>query len=103
MSKHEEHVNGLPNMSKHEEYVNQWRSQDIAVARAQHGHTTFVRLPRGHRGSMPSVVGDPGQVLRVLGWAYCWCYSLTAKEADWWLCVEQSCELFSDIRGERWG
>ena len=21
----------------------QWRSQDIAVARAQHGHTTFVR------------------------------------------------------------
>ena len=58
----------------------------------------LLSRPRS-RGRMPSLVGDPGQVLRVLGWAYCWCYSLTAKEADWWLCVEQSCELFSDIRG----
>ena len=38
----------------------QWRSQDIAVARAQHGHTTFVRTSaqnaeayRGARGHPP--------------------------------------------------
>ena len=34
---------------------NQWRSQDIAVARAQHGHTTFVRTStrsaEAYRGS----------------------------------------------------
>ena len=33
----------------------QWRSQDIAVARAQHGHTTFVqtsaRNTKAYRGS----------------------------------------------------
>ena len=41
-------------------YVNQWRSQDIAVARAQHGHTTFVRTSvrsaeayRGSGGILP--------------------------------------------------
>ena len=57
----------------------------------------FLSRPR----SMLSLAGDRGQVLRVLGWAltritiYRWCYSLTAKVADWRLCVEQSCELLA--------
>ena len=54
---------------------------------------------------MPSLVGDRGQVLRVLGWALTrirnlsLAYALVPKGAERWLCVEQSCELFSDIRG----
>ena len=56
---------------------------------------------------MPSLVGDSGQVLQVLGWALTIEYtnlslvllSVTAKGAVRWLCVEQSRELFSDIRG----
>ena len=52
---------------------------------------------------MPSPIGDRGLVLRVLGWAltrirrwYCGAVDKTAEE---WLCVEQSHELFSDLRG----
>ena len=51
------------------------------------------------------LVGDSGQMLQVLDWAltayaiYHWCYSVTAKGAVRWLCVEQSRELFSDMRG----
>ena len=55
---------------------------------------------------MPSLVGDRGPVLRVLGWAltrmrniYCWYYAEVDKKAEEWLCVEQSRELFSNIRG----
>ena len=55
---------------------------------------------------MPSLVGDGGQVLQVLGWALTTIRNLLlvgysqAKGAVQWLCVEQSRELFSDIRGE---
>ena len=57
------------------------------------------------RGRMPSLVGDSGQVLQVLGWALTRIRNLPlvrysqAKGAVRWLCVEQSGELFSDIRG----
>ena len=55
-----------------------------------------------------SLVGDHGQVLRVLGWALTRIrnislvasyYAPVSKGAEEWLCVEQSRELFSDIRG----
>ena len=54
---------------------------------------------------MPSLVGDRGPVLRVLGWAltrmrkYRWLYDAVEKKAEECLCVEQSRELFSKIRG----
>ena len=44
---------------------------------------------------MPSLVGDRGPVLRVLGWAL----TRMRNTLNGCLCVEQSCELFSDIRG----
>ena len=59
---------------------------------------------------MPSLVGDGGQVLRVLGWALTRIRNLSLvlqsdshKGAVRWLCVKQSRELFSDHKGERWG
>ena len=60
-----------------------------------------TRLFIVYRGRMPSLVGDSGQVLGVLGWAlaiYHWCCNAVDKIFQWWLCVERSCELFSDIR-----
>ena len=54
---------------------------------------------------MPSLVGDRGPVLRVLGWALTRMrnislyYIAVDKKAERWLCVKQSRELFSDIRG----
>ena len=51
---------------------------------------------------MPSLVGDRGLVLRMLGWNLTGIrnFSLVLhKKAEQWLCVEQSRELFSDIRG----
>ena len=58
------------------------------------------------RGRMPSLVGDRGQVHRVLGWALTRIRNLSLvlrqlvpKGAERWLCVEQCRELFSDIRG----
>ena len=54
---------------------------------------------------MPSLVCDRGQVLREMGWAlleyaiYRCYYAAVSKGTEEWLCVEQSCELFSDIRG----
>ena len=75
-----------------------------AAERPQWPRLYLLSRPRS-RGRMPSLVGDRGQVLRVLGWAltrirnYRLCYSLTDKGAERWLCVEQSRELFSDIRG----
>ena len=53
-------------------------------------------------GRMPSLVGDCGPVLRVLGWAltiYHWYYNAVEEKAEECLCVEQSRELFSKIRG----
>ena len=54
----------------------------------------------------PSLVGDCGLVLRVLGWAltvecaiYRWYHAAVDKQAPEELCVEQNRELFSDIRG----
>ena len=64
----------------------------------------YLSMPRS-RGRMPSLVGDGGQVLQVLGWALTRICNLPlvrysqAKGAVRWLCVEQSRELFSDIRG----
>ena len=70
-----------------------------AVERRQWPRLYLLSRPRSC-GRTPSLVGDGGQVLRVLGWAltieyaiYRWCYSVTAKVAV------QSRELFSDIRG----
>ena len=54
---------------------------------------------------MPSLVVDRGPMLRVLGWALtrmrdnCCYYSAVEKNAEERLCVEQSRELFSNIRG----
>ena len=51
------------------------------------------------------LVGDRGQVLRVLGWALTRIcnislyYTPVPKGAERWLCVDQSRELFSDTRG----
>ena len=63
-----------------------------AAERPQWPRLYLLSRPRS-RGRMPSLVGDRGQVLRVL------CYALVPKGAERWLCVEQSRELFSDIRG----
>ena len=54
---------------------------------------------------MPSLVGDRGPVLRVLGWALTRVCNISLvldaveKEAEECLRVEQSCKLFSKIRG----
>ena len=54
---------------------------------------------------MPSVVGDRGPVLWVLGWALTRMRNISLvliavdKKAEEELCVEQNRELFSDIRG----
>ena len=57
---------------------------------------------------MPSLVGERGPELRVPGWAltrnlcariYRWYYAEVDKKAEEWLHVEQSRELFSNIRG----
>ena len=54
---------------------------------------------------MPSLVGDHGPVLRVLGWALTRMRNISLvqravyKKAEEGLCVEQSHELFSDIMG----
>ena len=52
---------------------------------------------------MPSLVGDRGPVLQVLGWALTRIRNislvLVEKEVEECLCVEQSRELFSKIRG----
>ena len=75
-----------------------------AAQRPQWPRLYLLSRPRS-RGRMPSLVGDGGQVLQVLGWALTRIRNLLlvrysqAKGAVWWLCVEQSRELFSDIRG----
>ena len=60
---------------------------------------------------MPSLVGDRGPVLRVLGWALTRMRNISLvlplsmvlrcsrQEAEEWLCVEQSRELFNDVMG----
>ena len=84
---------------------------------AQCPRLCLLSRPRS-RGHMPRLVGDHGQVLRVLGWALTRISNLSlgwalltrvrnlslvlqsdSQGADWWLCVEQSRELFSNIRG----
>ena len=60
-------------------YLWQWRSQDIAVARAQHGHTTFVRTSArsaerflGHPPPPPPrILQPPRSVLRPYTVAKC--------------------------------
>ena len=52
----------------------QWRSQDIAVARAQHGHTTFVRTSARSAealGGSEGILQPPGSVLRPYTVAKC--------------------------------
>ena len=52
---------------------------------------------------IPSLVGDSGKVLGVLGWALTGISDLPLSAVDkrcqQWLCVEQSCELFTDKMG----
>ena len=43
----------------HEASSMQWRSQDIAFARAQHGHTTFVRTSTRSAEAYRGVWGHP--------------------------------------------
>ena len=75
-----------------------------AAQRPQWPRLYLLSRPRS-RGHMPSLVGDGGQVLQVLGWALTRICNLPlvrysqTKGAVRWLCVEQSRELFSDIRG----
>ena len=60
--------------------VTQWHSQDIVVARAQHGHTTFVRTSALSAEAYRGVWGHPPRsVLRPYTVAKC--KSLTAKLA----------------------
>jgi len=68
--------------------------------------SVFLGSPRS-RGRMPSLVGDIGRVLGVLGWALTRIRNLPLvlqccidKIFQQWVCVEQSCELFTDIRGK---
>ena len=75
-----------------------------AAERPQWPRLLYLLSRPGSRGRMPSLVGDRGPVLRVLGWALTRirnlsCYTLVPKGAERWLCVEQSRELFSDVRG----
>ena len=75
-----------------------------AAQRPQWPRLYLLSRPRS-RGRMPSLVGDGGQVLQVLGWALTRIRNFPlvrysqAKGAVRWLCVEQRRELFSDIRG----
>ena len=54
---------------------------------------------------MPSLVGDSSQVLGLRGWALTGIRNLPLVlqccrlGCQPWLCVEQSCELFTEIRG----
>ena len=92
----------------------QWRSQDIAVARAQHGHTTFVRTSarsaetyRGSGGILPPpppppprILQPPRSVLRPFTVAKC--KSLMAKLAYDHLALDsRSTTLLSVLH--RWG
>ena len=73
-----------------------------AAQRPQWPRLYLLSRPRS-RGCMPSLVGDGGLVLQVLGWALTRIRNLPlvrysqAKGAVRWLCVEQSCE-FGDLR-----
>ena len=73
-----------------------------AAERPQWPRLYLLSRPRSH-GRMPSLVRDHGQVLPVLGWALTRIRNLLlvlhCDTAERWLCVEQSRELFSDIRG----
>ena len=74
-----------------------------AAQRPQWPRLYLLSRPKS-RGRMPSLVGDSGQVLQVQGWALTRIRNLPlvrynqAKGAVRWLCVEQSRELFSDIK-----
>ena len=75
-----------------------------AAERLQWPRLYLLSRPRS-RGCLPSLVSDCDQVLQVLGWALTRIrtlllgYTLPAKGAERWLCMEQSHELFSYIRG----
>ena len=78
----------------------------VAAERPQWPRVYSLGRPSS-RSHMPSLVGDSGQVLGVLSWAltiecaiYRWCCNAVDETFQQWLCVEQSSELFTDIRGE---
>ena len=52
---------------------------------------------------MPSLVGDSGRVLGVLGWASTRIRNLSlvlhCYRCQQWLCMDQSHELYTDIKG----
>ena len=64
--------------------------------------TVLIAQAQVLRSYMPSLVVDRGPMLRVLGWALtrmCDIPLSVEKNAEERLCVEQSRELFSNIRG----
>ena len=67
-----------------------------AAERPQWARLYLLSRPRS-RSRMPSLVGDRGLELRVV--RNILDYAPVAKGAEEWLCVEQTRELFSDIRG----
>ena len=69
-----------------------------AAERPQWPRVYLLDRPRS-RGRMPSLVGDSGQVLGVQAAIYHLCCNAVEKAFQQWLCVEQSCELCTDIRG----
>ena len=75
-----------------------------AAKRPQWPRVYLLGRPRSC-GHMPSLIGDSGQVLGVLGWALTRIHNLPlgCNAVDMvcqpWLCVEQSCESFTDISG----
>ena len=75
-----------------------------ATERPQSPLVYSLGRPRS-RGRMPILVGDSGQVLGVLGWALTRIRNLSlvlqccGQDISTVVCVEQSCDLFTDIRG----
>ena len=75
-----------------------------AAERSQWPRVYSLDRPRS-RGRMPSLVGDSGQVLGVQAGLqlecaiYRLCCNAIERAFQQWLCVEQSCELCTDIRG----
>ena len=70
-----------------------------AAERPQWPRVYSLDRPRS-RGRMSSLVGDSGQVLGVQECAiYRLCCNAIERAFQQWLCVEQSCELCTNIRG----
>ena len=76
-----------------------------AAERSQWPRLYSLDVPRSH-GRIPSLAGNCGPVLQVLGWAelayaiYCYAtYIVVHKICQHWLYVQQNHEFFTDNRG----